>query len=71
MLSISVIKDSGAAGSYYTATDNYYAQDRAPSQWQGDGAKQLGLVGEVDPAESSGSGRYLLSRLILNSTDVN
>jgi len=50
MLSIGVIKNSAAAGSYYAGTDNYYAQDRAPSQWQGTGAERLGLTGEVDAA---------------------
>lgn len=48
MLSISIIKDSAGAGSYYAEADNYYAQDHSPSEWQGDGAQRLGLSGEVD-----------------------
>lgn len=48
MLSIAVVKNSAAAGSYYAETDNYYAQDRSPSQWQGDGAQRLGLSGPVN-----------------------
>ncbi|MFA7270368.1 MAG: MobF family relaxase [Sterolibacterium sp.] len=48
MLSIAIVKNSAAAGSYYAETDNYYAQDRSPSQWQGDGAHRLGLNGTID-----------------------
>lgn len=48
MLSIAIVKNSAAAGSYYAEVDNYYAQDRSPSQWQGNGAQRLGLGGEVD-----------------------
>lgn len=50
MLSIAIVKNSAAAGSYYSEVDNYYAQDRSPSQWLGDGARRLGLSGEVDAA---------------------
>jgi len=51
MLSIAIVKNSAAAGSYYAETDNYYAQDRAPSQWMGDGAQRLGLAGAVDAGD--------------------
>jgi conjugative relaxase-like TrwC/TraI family protein len=48
MLSIAKVKDSGAAASYYAEIDNYYTSDQAPSAWFGDGARRLGLGGEVD-----------------------
>ncbi len=50
MLSIAILKNSAAASSYYAESDNYYAQDRSPSEWQGTGAERLGLNGEVDAA---------------------
>ncbi len=52
MLSISVIKNSQAAVSYYEQADDYYSEDgKAPTGWVGEGAAALGLSGEVDPGQ--------------------
>ena len=48
MLSLAKVSTGAAAASYYEGADDYYAQDRSPSQWMGDGARRLGLAGEVD-----------------------
>ncbi|HEX8988229.1 MAG TPA: MobF family relaxase [Rhodocyclaceae bacterium] len=48
MLSIAIVKNSAAAGSYYVEADDYYVKDRSPSAWMGDGARRLGLSGEVE-----------------------
>lgn len=48
MLSIGKVSTGAAAGTYYEERDDYYHQDRSPSQWQGEGATRLGLSGEVD-----------------------
>lgn len=48
MLSIGKVSTGAAAGAYYEEADDYYHQDRSPSQWQGEGAARLGLSGEVD-----------------------
>ncbi|WP_137414037.1 conjugative transfer relaxase/helicase TraI [Escherichia coli] len=48
MLSISSIK--GDAG-YYSHEDNYYASGSLDSRWMGEGAKKLGLKGEVASAD--------------------
>lgn len=46
--SVSALTSSGQAASYYEA-DDYYADDGlSPSEWQGKGAKELGLSGDVD-----------------------
>jgi conjugative relaxase-like TrwC/TraI family protein len=50
MLSIAKVKDSSAAALYYAEVDNYYTADQAPSAWYGEGARRLGLQGEVDAA---------------------
>jgi len=54
MLSISIIKDSGAASSYYEK-DDYYAGNgedpNAQGQWYGKAATALGLSGSVDKEE--------------------
>lgn len=44
---ISAIGSSSQASSYYEADDYYADGGVSPSAWQGEGAKQLGLVGEV------------------------
>jgi conjugative relaxase-like TrwC/TraI family protein len=44
---ISAIGSSSQASSYYEADDYYADGGVSPSAWQGGGAKQLGLVGEV------------------------
>lgn len=52
MLSISLIKNSQAAASYYEQADDYYSEDgKAPTEWVGEGAAALGLSGEVDPGQ--------------------
>lgn len=48
MLSLAKVSTGGAAASYYEGANDYYSRDRDPSQWQGDGARRLGLRGEVD-----------------------
>ncbi|MFM5953324.1 MAG: MobF family relaxase [Novosphingobium sp.] len=45
---ISAISSSAQASSYYEADDYYADGGLSPSEWQGDGAKELGLVGEVE-----------------------
>lgn len=46
--SVSALTSSAQASSYYE-TDDYYADGGlSPSAWQGEGAKSLGLSGEVD-----------------------
>lgn len=42
-------QDIGRAASYYEdGADDYYAKDGDASEWQGKGAEELGLSGEVD-----------------------
>lgn len=53
MLSIKAISSSSVASHYYSEAD-YYAKDGnedIASTWQGEGAKKLGLDGEVDSAQ--------------------
>ncbi len=46
---LSALKNVVQATSYYEAGDDYYAESgKAPSAWQGKGAKALGLSGAVD-----------------------
>lgn len=45
--SISALTSSAQASSYYEADDYYADGGLCPSEWQGQGAKQLGLSGEV------------------------
>lgn len=50
MLNVANVKNSGHGMSYY-AKDNYYSNEQgvANSSWQGKGAEDLGLSGNVDP----------------------
>ena len=49
MLSIAKLKDTNAASSYYEHDDYYHgSNDQAPSSWWGEGARRLGLSGEVE-----------------------
>lgn len=67
MLSISVIKNSQAAVSYYEQADDYYSEDgKAPTGWVGEGAAALGLSGEVDP----GQFKALLEGRLPDSTEL-
>ena len=45
---ISAIGNSAQASSYYEADDYYADGGLSPSEWQGEGAKELGLAGEVE-----------------------
>ncbi len=45
---IGAISSSAAASSYYEADDYYADGGISPSEWQGEGAKALGLSGEVN-----------------------
>lgn len=50
MLSLALVRSAGGAANYFAA-DNYYTRadaDRS-GEWLGEGARQLGLEGEVDP----------------------
>lgn len=47
MLSMSNVANSAHAGQYYEQADDYYSQDRSPSQWSGQAAAELGLTGAV------------------------
>ncbi|EKU74098.1 MobF family relaxase [Sphingobium yanoikuyae] len=46
--SVSALTSSAQASSYYEADDYYAEGGLSPSEWQGQGAKALGLSGEVD-----------------------
>lgn len=47
--SVSALTSSGQAASYYESAGEYYAGDgQSPSEWQGKGAEELGLSGDVD-----------------------
>ena len=48
--SVAALKSAGQAASYYEADDYYTEGGEAPSAWFGEGAKALGLEGEVDRA---------------------
>jgi conjugative relaxase-like TrwC/TraI family protein len=50
MLSVSAIRSSSGASTYFAA-DNYYSQPDTSisNQWHGNGAERLGLQGEVTP----------------------
>ena len=47
--SVSALTSSGQAASYYESAGEYYAEGgQSPSEWQGKGAEELGLSGDVD-----------------------
>ncbi|HWW55397.1 MAG TPA: MobF family relaxase [Sphingopyxis sp.] len=46
--SVSALTSSAQASSYYEADDYYAGGGLSPSEWQGKGAKELGLSGDVD-----------------------
>lgn len=48
--SVAGLKSAGQAASYYESDDYYSEGGEAPSAWFGEGAKALGLEGEVDRA---------------------
>ncbi|MEQ1495045.1 MAG: relaxase domain-containing protein [Novosphingobium sp.] len=45
---ISAIDSSAQASSYYEVDDYYADGGLSPSEWQGEGAKKLGLAGEIE-----------------------
>jgi hypothetical protein len=52
LLSVTPIKGSNqyAAAHYFASGDDYYAKEHA-GQWQGEGARLLGLTGHVEQAQ--------------------
>lgn len=48
MLTIANVSSGAQAATYYEQADDYYSQDRSPSQWSGKAAAGLGLSGSVD-----------------------
>ncbi|WP_225871732.1 MobF family relaxase, partial [Qipengyuania atrilutea] len=48
--SVAALSSAAQASSYYEADDYYSEGGEAPSAWEGEGAKALGLTGEVDRA---------------------
>ena len=46
--SVSALTSSAQAASYYEADDYYAGDGLSPSEWQGKGAEELGLSGDVD-----------------------
>lgn len=46
--SVSALTSSAQAGSYYEADDYYAGDGLSPSAWQGKGAQDLGLSGEIN-----------------------
>lgn len=48
MMSFSAIKNSSGAAHYFESTDDYYSKEGHRGEWQGEGAKSLGLEGGVD-----------------------
>lgn len=50
MLSVMKVSNVAQASSYYNSPDKYYSKDEGDigSQWQGKGAEELGLSGQVD-----------------------
>lgn len=46
--SVSALTSSGQAASYYEADDYYAGDGLSPSEWQGKGAEELGLSGDID-----------------------
>lgn len=49
MLSFKFITNAGGAAHYFQNSDDYYAKEGHTGQWEGEGAKRLGLEGGVDP----------------------
>lgn len=48
MLSTKAVNNSGGAAHYFESTDDYYAKEGRNGQWEGEGAKSLGLSGGVE-----------------------
>lgn len=48
MLSFKAVTNSGGAAHYFENTDDYYSKEGHRGEWQGKGAKELGLEGSVN-----------------------
>ncbi|MEA9392710.1 conjugative transfer relaxase/helicase TraI [Acerihabitans sp. TG2] len=48
MMTVAPVASAADAAGYYSSKDNYYFLDDLQSQWLGEGARELGLHGEVD-----------------------
>lgn len=48
MMTVASVASAADAAGYYSSKDNYYFLDDLQSQWLGDGARELGLEGNVD-----------------------
>ncbi|WP_416414474.1 MobF family relaxase [Pantoea sp. App145] len=48
MMTVAPVASAADAASYYSSKDNYYFLDDMPTQWLGEGARELGLEGPVD-----------------------
>lgn len=66
MLSLAKVKSGAAAASYYEGTDDYYHQDRSPSEWLGKGAEIVSLSGDV----KSDDFRNLLDGKLPNGSEI-
>jgi len=47
MMSVAPVASAGSAAGYYSNSDNYYFLGNLQSLWLGEGAKELGLEGNV------------------------
>ncbi|WP_336794880.1 MobF family relaxase [Pantoea anthophila] len=48
MMTVAPVASAADAAGYYSSKDNYYFLDDMPTQWVGEGARELGLEGPVD-----------------------
>ncbi|MEN4743537.1 MobF family relaxase [Pantoea agglomerans] len=48
MMTVAPVGSAADAAGYYSSKDNYYFLDDMPTQWMGEGARELGLEGPVD-----------------------
>lgn len=48
MMTVASVASAAGAAGYYSSKDNYYFLDDLQSQWLGEGARELGLEGNVD-----------------------
>lgn len=47
MMTVAPVASAADAAGYYSSKDNYYFLDDMPTQWMGEGARELGLEGPV------------------------
>jgi|LIDZ01.1.fsa_nt_gi conjugative relaxase-like TrwC/TraI family protein len=48
MMTVAPVASAADSAGYYSSKDNYYFLDDMPTQWMGEGARELGLEGPVD-----------------------